>query len=592
MPLVRGADGQLHTRRADLVAIPPGGGPRIIADVVTADCVDSANPSKSATTAGHAVALAARGKERKYADHPPGDEFAALAIDVHGAYGSGWLDLLQRLARQAIGAAAGILPGKNGQTLNPKPKRIGTSFKNRGFSARGTHRAPAAGAAMAVLLVRCTVVAPARRRQAAAATVLPDHFVLVRGKRVEYVGPMRPVVDVTTEVVDLGGRYLLPGLCDAHVHVTAVTADLHAMASMPPSLVTARASKLLRDMLLRGFTTVRDMGGCDWGLAQAVEEDIFVGPRILFSGHALSQTGGHGDLRRKGEEQLPACPCSELFANANTTIGRVCDGVPEVRRAARDELRKGAHQVKVMASGGVASPTDKLTDLQACKDWQLRMTVVLVTFSEEELRAIVEEASNAGTYVAAHAYTAAAVSRALKCGVRSIEHGNLLDAECTQLLVEKDAYLVPTLVTYDQLMKQGQAAGLPQESVQKVGNLLEKGLQALRLAQEVGVAICFGSDLLGSMQSSQLQEFTLRSGCLSASELLTSATQTCAELFGMDGEVGIIQAGAFADMLVVDKNPIEDPTVLLDCTNLLMIWKEGRLVKNMLTDTSETRIQT
>eukprot|EP00850_Spirogloea_muscicola_P014142 SM000099S25248 [mRNA] locus=s99:472770:474888:- [translate_table: standard] len=404
---------------------------------------------------------------------------------------------------------------------------------------------------MAFLLARCTVVAPARRRQAAAAAVLPEQFVLVRGKRVEYVGPTRPAVDEATEVVDLGGRYLLPGLCDAHVHVTAVTADLHAMASMPPSLVTARASKLLRDMLLRGFTTVRDMGGCDWGLAQAVEEGLFVGPRILFSGHALSQTGGHGDLRRKGEEQLPACPCSELFANANTTIGRVCDGVPEVRRAARDELRKGAHQVK---------------------------------FSEEELRAIVEEASNAGTYVAAHAYTAAAVSRALKCGVRSIEHGNLLDAECTQLLVEKDAYLVLTLVTYDQLMRQGEAAGLPQESVKKVGNLLEKGLQALHLAQEAGVAICFGSDLLGSMQSSQLQEFALRAECQSASELLTSATQTCAELFGMDGEVGIIQAGAFADMLVTDNNPIDDSTVLLDCTNFLMIWKEGQLVKNTLTD--------
>eukprot|EP00850_Spirogloea_muscicola_P016127 SM000129S26114 [mRNA] locus=s129:51274:53456:+ [translate_table: standard] len=451
---------------------------------------------------------------------------------------------------------------------------------------------------MAALLARCTVVAPARRRQGAGAAALPDQFVLVRGKRVEYVGPTRPAVDEATEVVDLGGRYLLPGLCDAHVHVTAVTADLHAMASMPPSLVTARASKLLRDMLLRGFTTVRDMGGCDWGLAQAVEEGLFVGPRILFSGHALSQTGGHGDLRRKGEEQLAACPCSELFANANTTIGRVCDGIPEVRRAARYELRKGAHQVKVMASGGVASPTDKLTDLQACKDWQLRMTAVLAhrvfqqkkrTFSEEELRAIVEEASNAGTYVAAHAYTAAAVSRALKCGVRSIEHGNLLDAECTQLLMEKDAYLVPTLVTYDQLMKQGQAAGLPQESVEKVGNLLEKGLQALRLAQEAGVAICFGSDLLGSMQSYQLQEFALRSDCLSASELLTSATQTCAELFRMDGEVGIIQAGAFADMLVVDNNPIDDPTVLLDYTNFLMIWKEGRLVKNTLTDTSETK---
>lgn len=206
-------------------------------------------------------------------------------------------------------------------------------------------------------------------------------------------------------VLDCGGRTVMPGLCDAHVHVTACTADLPGLTRLPESLVAVRAARVLEGMLGRGFTTVRDAGGADWGLAAAVEEGAVAGPRLLFTGHALSQTGGHGDMRGRGED---FCAC----ARTHRGIGRVCDGVPEVRRAARDELRKGAHCIKVMASGGVASPTDALTSTQ---------------FSREELAAIVEEAAACGTYVCAHAYTAPAIRRAVDCGVRSIEHGNHLD---------------------------------------------------------------------------------------------------------------------------------------------------------------------
>ena len=217
---------------------------------------------------------------------------------------------------------------------------------------------------------------------------------------------VRRVSACSSTVLDCGRRTVLPGLCDAHVHVTACTADLTGLTKLPESLVAVRAARVLEGMLRRGFTTVRDAGGADWGLAAAVEEGAVAGPRLLFTGHALSQTGGHGDMRGRGEGGF-ACACAGLRG-----IGRVCDGVPEVRRAARDELRKGAHCIKVMASGGVSSPTDALASTQ---------------FSREELAAIVEEATACGTYVAAHAYMPSAIRRAVECGVRSVEHGNHLD---------------------------------------------------------------------------------------------------------------------------------------------------------------------
>eukprot|EP00877_Chromochloris_zofingiensis_P001778 jgi/Chrzof1/11600/Cz06g01200.t1 len=282
---------------------------------------------------------------------------------------------------------------------------------------------------------------------------LPGYNVHISGGRITQV-ESKPSAVFPPEaiVIDCSGHVLMPGLCDAHVHCTAVTADLAGLMSLPESLVTAQASHILAGMLNRGFTTVRDAGGADWGLAQAVDEGLMLGPRILFVGHALSQTGGHGDYRGKGED---CCACGAALRG----LARVCDGDAEVRRAARDELRKGAHCVKVMASGGVSSPTDRLSNTQ---------------FSLEELRAIVEEAQAAGTYVCAHAYMPAAIKRALACGVRSIEHGNWLDEECAQMLVDNGAFLVPTTITYAALQQDGVEAGMPAEQVAKVGAAVEK----------------------------------------------------------------------------------------------------------------------
>lgn len=357
-------------------------------------------------------------------------------------------------------------------------------------------------------------------------------------------------------VIDCAGLWLLPGLCDAHVHCTAVTADLAGLQSLPESLVTVGAGEILGGMLLRGFTTVRDAGGADWGLAQAVDEGAVLGPRILFTGHALSQTGGHGDFRGKGED---CCACGAALRG----IGRVCDGVGECRRAARDELRRGAHCIKVMASGGVSSPTDRLTNTQ---------------FSLEELRAIVEEAAAAGTYVCAHAYKPSAIKRALECGVRSIEHGNWLDEECATMMRERGAFLVPTTVTYAALRRDGVKAGMPAALVAKVADAVEQGLAAVALARREGVTMCFGSDLLGELHRHQSEEFTLRAQAgVTAPELIAAATSNCAKLFNLEDSLGAIEVGMAADLILVSSDPSSDIHALTQQSNIRLVIKEGLL---------------
>lgn len=364
-------------------------------------------------------------------------------------------------------------------------------------------------------------------------------------------------------VINCSGLLLMPGLCDAHVHVTATTANLAGLYSLSESLVTARATDILEGMLQRGFTTVRDAGGADWGLAEAVEEGSILGPSVLFVGHALSQTGGHGDMRGRGED---VCSCGAALRG----LGRVCDGVDACRAAARDELRKGAHCIKVMASGGVSSPTDRLTNTQ---------------YSMDELTAIVQEAAAAGTYVAAHAYTPPAITRALAAGVRSIEHGNWLDEDTAELMAADGAFLVPTTITYAALQREGVAGGMPAELVAKVGEAVSKGLQALAIARAANVKMAFGSDLLGAMHKYQSDEFLLRAQAgIPAQEILAAATVNCAELFMKQGELGELALGAAADLLLVEGDPLEDIAVLTNPNNIRLVIKAGLLAKVPNTD--------
>ena len=361
--------------------------------------------------------------------------------------------------------------------------------------------------------------------------------------------------------IPLNGKTLMPGLCDAHVHVTAYTADFGKLKATSPFYVGIKAFEIMGGMLARGFTTVRDAGGADHGLANAVEENPTAAPRLLFCGHALSQTGGHGDMRRPGEVSLHQCFCC-------SGMGHVCDGITEVLRAAREEIRRGATHLKIMASGGVSSPTDRITSTQ---------------FTEEELRAIVNEANAANIPVMAHAYTSRAINRALKCGVKSIEHGNLLDQGSVDLMLDGDRFLVPTLVVYHALVQEGTEAGLSADMVQKTWEVLDAGLDALKLAYQQNVNIAFGTDLLGIMHRRQLEEFKLRSPVVANDDLVRQATCNAARLFNMEDQIGQVKEGLLADLIVIDGDPLDDITALTTPeTSLKMVMKEGQICINNL----------
>nr|WP_239513899.1 amidohydrolase family protein [Streptosporangium sp. 'caverna'] len=359
-------------------------------------------------------------------------------------------------------------------------------------------------------------------------------------------------------VIDVDGAVVVPGLIDAHVHVTACTADLGALTSLSPSYVAAHSARIMGQMLDRGFTTVRDASGADYGLADAQAEGLIRGPRLLFCGKALSQTGGHGDVRDRGTDRHDDHPCC-------AGLGRVADGVDAVRVAARDELRKGAHHIKVMASGGVSSPTDRIDSTQ---------------YSMDELRAIVDEAGAANRYVAAHAYTARAVNRALEAGVRSVEHGNLLDDRSVELFLRHDAYLVPTLVTYWALKEEGMSFGLPESSWHKVDAVLGAGVEALERAARGGVRLVFGTDLLGGMHRHQNQEFRLRREVQEPLDVIRSATVNAADLVGMAGQIGTLAVGAHADLLVLDGDPLRDIGVLAEPKHIRHVVQAGRVISS------------
>ncbi|HVH82416.1 MAG TPA: amidohydrolase family protein [Stellaceae bacterium] len=382
-----------------------------------------------------------------------------------------------------------------------------------------------------------------------------DHHVLVEDERIVEVSD-RPITHGDAERVDVAGRTLMPGLIDAHVHVIAVDAALARLAEQPLTLTTLQAGRVLEGMLARGFTTVRDAGGADGGLADAVEQGLVRGPRLFPSGQALSQTGGHGDLRPR-TRSVVSCACCEYGAG----LARIADGVDECRRAARDELRKGATQIKIMASGGVASPYDPIWNLQ---------------YSDDEMRAIVEEARSWHTYVLAHAYTPEAIRRAINNGVRSIEHANLIDPVTAAHVAAAGGFVVPTLVTYDALHRFGREFGLAEASLAKLSDVREAGLHSLEILREAGVKIGYGTDLLGPMHRHQSREFVIRAEVMAPIEVIRSATITNAELLNRSGQLGVIAPGARADLLIVDGDPLADIS-LLDGQgeHLSVIMKDG-----------------
>jgi imidazolonepropionase-like amidohydrolase len=366
--------------------------------------------------------------------------------------------------------------------------------------------------------------------------------VVVEGEVIREIAECPVAGDV--EVVDCGGRVLMPGLIDAHVHVYAAGLNIVRVAQSPVSYLAHFAAQFMRSSLDRGFTTLRDVGGADIGLALAIKDGLLDRvPRLFYGGRVISQTGGHGDFRPGDHSFEHYCGCS-YHADPMAVIA---DGADAVRKAVREELRRGAAHIKIMGSGGVASPTDPLDRCQ---------------YSDEEIRAAVEEADRAGSYVAAHCHPTEAVRRAAALGVKSIEHCTLIDRETAEFVAERGSFAVPTVSTLIALFEEGEALGFPKVSMEKLRRVADSTLGSLEIMKRAGVKMGLGSDLLGTLHTRQSTEFTLRAKVLPAIDVLRSACAVNAELMGQTGKLGCIRAGAFADILVLDGNPLEDMSVL------------------------------
>ncbi len=404
------------------------------------------------------------------------------------------------------------------------------------------------------------VIVNAKLFDSASGTLKPHTTLVIEGERLVAVTQEPIQVGDEARRIDAEGRVVLPGLIDAHVHVVAASHDLVGLAQQPPSLVGAQSSQIMRGMLQRGFTTVRDAAGADFGLQEAVARGLYVGPRLFIAGFPISQTGGHADMRPKGVRTSGMfCSCAGLGL-----MGAIADGVGEVRRAVREQVRNGANHIKIMAGGGISSPTDPLEGTQ---------------FSVEELRAAVEEAEAANLYALAHAYSPRAVTRAVQAGVRSIEHGNLIDEATARLMKTHGTYFVPTLATYAALSAEGQRLGWSAEMLDKLRQVQDRGIEAVRICKSEGVPVVFGTDLLGHMHAQQNQEFLLRSGAQTPVEVLQGATIVAARLMRQEAHIGQLVPGAYADLLVVEGDPTQDNTVLAAPDQAIkLLMQAGRVV--------------
>jgi imidazolonepropionase-like amidohydrolase len=337
-------------------------------------------------------------------------------------------------------------------------------------------------------------------------------------------------------VLDGRGGTVIPGLIDAHFHAYGIGLNVRAFEVRPLSYLALAATRRLGRALRRGFTTVRDVAGGDSGLAAAIDDGFIASPRYLYTGAALSQTGGHGDLRSADES---GC------VHGGMTV-EVVDGVDAVRTAVRDRFRRGAHAIKIMASGGVVSLTDPIRQPQ---------------YSAEEIRAATDEAARRGSYVAAHAYSPEAIRHAVENGVRSIEHGNLMDEAAAQVMAERGAILVPTLVTYEAMHRRGGEVGMNAVARSKNAEVLDSGRQAVELARAAGVPIGFGTDLMGDLEDEQLAGLRVQAEVDGIVRTLQSATHVNAALIGRP-ELGIVDKGAAADLVILPGNVLENPSLL------------------------------
>lgn len=384
-----------------------------------------------------------------------------------------------------------------------------------------------------------------------------------------------PLAAANAKIIDGGGRTLMPGLMDAHVHLALVRRPSEILNQYDWMYVGALANEQAEEMLLRGFTTVRDIGGPTVGLHRAIEEGQIIGPRLFSSGPYITQTSGHGDFRNYNDLHPGIYGQYSLMEMQGWLI--MADGPAEVTRAVREALRYGAKQIKMMAGGGVSSPYDPLHTIQG---------------GPEEFSAAVRAAEQWGTYVAVHAYTDEAVRQAVEAGVKSIEHGPFLTQKTMKLMAKNDVFLAPTARIS---LTTPEVVGLDPTSstAEKLRQVNQGASNQLKWAKQYGVTLVFSTDQFGAPENFKIQsdEFLTLAEVFEPIEVLRMATSNVAALLELSGELhpyregplGVIQEGAYADLLLIDGNPLEDITLLADYENNIdLIMKDGVIYKNTL----------
>lgn len=386
---------------------------------------------------------------------------------------------------------------------------------------------------------------------------------VISGGRIQDVGTADGVsIPRDANMVDMGGRTVMPGLMDAHAHMALLEARISEYEDKHPGAVFAYSvAKQIRDTLMQGYTTIRDTGGCDWSFKESVDRGLIPGPRMFVSNGVISQTGGHGDHRARHDRR------SEHHEHPLMCGTSIADGPDQVRYATRWQLRTGADQIKIMAGGGAASPTDAVEDPQ---------------YTVEELAAAVYEARAVRKYVCAHVYVPEGIINCVKAGVKSVEHGNFMDEESASLMKESDVFLVPTPAIFEMASRYGRQNGAREEMLEKINVVRDVGAQSLEIAKSVGVRIASGTDVYGPYAEGRALSLELQANVLGAMESLICATRNNAELFGIVDEVGTLEAGKIADVIVVDGDPIEDIKILQDQDNVQVVIQSGKVVKGAL----------
>ncbi len=390
--------------------------------------------------------------------------------------------------------------------------------------------------------------------------------ILIKGNKIENIVLNENDINLSelnnVRVIDLDGQYILPGLIDTHVHVMLNFKDLDSKLNQPFSYRFYESVVNLENTIKAGITTVRDAGGADLGIKKAIEDELIIGPRLQICINPLSITGGHAD------GWLPSGIDTDIW-NYPGSPKSMCDGVEDVRKKAREMLRAGADVLKVHATGGVLSPTDDPEFTQ---------------FTVEELQAIVQEGKfRKNIKVMAHAQGSEGIKNAIKAGIHSIEHGIYLDDEAIELMIENNVFLVPTLLAPLTVVEKGlsDSGDIPEYGFNKAKELLEIHKESIHKAYKAGVKIAMGTDAGVMDHGTNLRELTLLCDVgLTPMEAIVSATKTAAECLEMEDKIGTIELGKFADIITVNKNPLEDISVLEDKDNITNILKNGKIIKD------------